>query len=559
MELNIRVAGEAGQGVQTAGDLLVGAFASMGLHLFSTQSYMSRIRGGLNWYDIRIADAPLSSGREDADILVALTEDALAILREHICPECVALFDGDSADGAIAINFAALAKEVGAKPLMGNSVAAGAVFGLLGYETAALEAYLEKQFGKHGEEAVELNRACARRGAQAAREHDISMPGPSPSGTEFYVTTGTQATALGAAVAGVKFVAAYPMTPSTGVFTWLAGAADNYDLVVEQAEDEIAAVNMICGATYTGVPALATTSGGGFALMVEGVSLAGMMELPIVILLSQRPGPATGLPTRTGQEDLRFALHAGHGEFPRAIFAPGTVDQCHELMRTAFTTSHQYQSPVIFLLDQFLADVCTDTTALETTPQPIDRHIITDAGDDYRRYAVTEDGISPRAIPGGEALVVCDSDEHDEHGHITESFETRIAMHEKRLRKHEGLLKDSLLPDVYGEAQADIVLMCWGSTYGPCREALERLAEEDHRAAMLHFTQLWPLRAGEIKALLDKTAAPGARLISVEGNATGQLASILRENGVLGECEHVLRYDGMPFTGEEIARRVASD
>ncbi len=552
MDLNIRIAGEAGQGIKTTGHLLVDAFASMGLWVFSTQSYMSRIRGGLNWQDVRIADYPITSSREDADLLVALTAEALATLAEEVTEGGLILYDGNEAEGAVAIPFTDTAKQRG-KAIMANSVAGGAVFTVLGYPLDPLTGYLDEVFQAKGEEVVQTNRDLVHRGAELASEHAGALQAPEPAGAPRTVYDGMEATALSAAVSGVKFVCAYPMTPSTGVFTWLAQHDEQYGIVVEQAEDEIAAVNMACGATYAGVPTLVTTSGGGLALMSEGISLAGMHELPVVIYLAQRPGPATGLPTRTGQGDLLFALRTGHGEFPRAIFAPGSPRQCHELMRRALETAHRWQTPVIFMTDQYLADLSLNMEPLDGSVRPIDRCIATDAGEGYRRYEITESGVSPRAIPGGDAFVVLDSDEHDETGHITENLEIAQAMMDKRLRKIDGMIAEALPPELYRDDDgAETLLICWGSTYLPCREAVDILRMRGISAAMLHFAQVWPL---DRDAVRERIGSRG-RVVCVEGNAWGQLAMILREQQLLGDAELLTRYDGLPLTAAEIADRV---
>jgi len=558
VDLNIRVAGEAGQGVQTTGSLLVGALAEMGLHVFATQSYLSRIRGGLNWFDVRIGDGPLFSGREEADVLVALTDDALRVLRPHVSAGGAILFEGRCDDGCIGIPFSEVAAQVGGSGVMANAVAAGAIFALLGYDLGPLTEYLGVQFKKKGAETIEKNAACAREGAKRIGARAATVAAPRPGAGPVSVSSGTEAVGLAAATAGVKVVASYPMTPSTGVFTYLASAADRYGIVVEQAEDEVAAVNMICGATYAGVPAMTTTSGGGFALMAEGVALAGMLELPIVILLGQRPGPATGLPTRTAQQDLLFALHAGHGEFARALFAPGTPEQAYRLTRRAFETAHRFQSPVILLIDQFLADLQTDTPPLDAALRPIDRCIVTDAPADYVRYAAAAGGVSPRAVPGGRAMVVVDSDEHTEDGHLTEDLEARVRLQDKRMAKIEGMRTEALPPERYGPPDARTLLVCWGSTLGPCREAVDLLRGRGASVAMLHFSQVWPLDAAAVRRAMglegDGAARP-KRILSVEGNATGQFLAVLAEAGVLADGERILKYDGMPFTGEEVAER----
>ena len=554
MDLCIRIAGEAGQGVQTTGNLLVEAFASAGLHVFATQSYMSRIRGGLNWFDVRIADRELFSGKEKSDLLVALHPDALRALRGEVADGGLVIFDGEADGDVLSVAFSKTAKQLTESTQAANTVAAGTVFALLGYDLDLLCDYLAVLFGKKGEEVIASNVRCARRGAELTGERSGSVKAPRSGKVPKDIHSGSEAVGLAAATAGVKFVASYPMTPSTGVFTSLAGVADKYGIVVEQAEDEIAAINMICGATYAGVPAMTTTSGGGFALMCEGLSLAGMLELPVFIMLSQRPGPATGLPTRTGQGDLRFAIHAGHGEFPKALFAPGTPAQAYELTRRALETAHKFQTPVIFLIDQFLADLQTGTPPLDATYRPIDRHVVTEPAPDYVRYAVTKDGVSPRALPGSGPFVICDSDEHTEDGHITEDLGVRVALQDKRMAKINGLRAEAMPPETYGPESAGTLLVAWGSTYGPCREAVDLLNDGGGSVAMAHFAQVWPLNPASARPILERVGAK--RVVVVEGNASGQFASVLREAGVLDDCESLPRYDGMPFTGEWIAERI---
>jgi len=555
MSVMIRVAGEAGQGVATTGSLLVEAFAKLGLHVAATQSYMSRIRGGLNWYDIRIGERPMYAGSDTADLLVALTDAAREILAGDVRQGGQVLYNGQESDGAIAIDLGDVAQQAGGSKLYSNTVAAGAVMGLLGYDVGAMEALLAEAFAKKGQDVIAGNQACARKGAELARPRAGKIPAPKPSGDGHMlrVYNGAGAIGLSAAVSGVKFAASYPMTPGTATFTFLAAAADRYGIVVEQAEDEIAAVNMLCGAVYAGVPAMATTSGGGFALMAEGLSLAGMMELPICVLIAQRPGPATGLPTRTGQQDLLFALHAGHGEFPRAIFAPGTVGQCYDVTHRALETAHKFQIPVLILTDQFLQDFEQTLEPLGEVCAPIDRCLAGNPGGDYVRYAVTESGISPRAVPGGEALVVADSDEHTAEGHLSEDLESHLAQQDKRMRKLDPMSAEAMAPELYGPAEAETLLICWGSTYGPAREAVDLLNERGSQAAMLHFAQVWPISVDAVAKALDRRE----RVVFVEGNQTGQFMQLLRMAGLVGEFELLGKYDGMPFTGTWIAERIA--
>lgn len=553
MDLTVRVAGEAGQGVVTTGSLLVRAFAGLGLHVLATRSYMSRIHGGLNWYDIRIGDSELFAPAPRADFLVALTDVAMQVLRKHTNDGAVLLFNGPDTDGAISIDLEALAKETGGDKRYSNTVAAGAVFSLLGYDLGRLEEVLDEMFSQKGQEVVKANQACARRGeAETAGKAD-GLAAPKQGGQPTHMYDGAGAIGLSAAVSGVKFATAYPMTPGTATYDYLAGISDEYGIVLEQAEDEIAAVNMACGAVYAGVPAMTMTSGGGFALMVEGLSLAGMMELPILVLIGQRPGPATGLPTRTCQQDLLFALHAGHGEFPRAIFAPGSVQECYDVTRVALQTAHDYQTPVILLTDQFLQDQEQSAELLDASPRPIDRRIVTDTGPDYVRYSVTDSGVSPRAVPGGEAVVIADSHAHKADGHLTEDLDRHMEQQDKRMRKAQAMAAEALTPHRYGPEEADTLLVTWGSTYGPAREAVDLLAQKGQPVAMLHFAQVWPINAEAARAAIGKPR----RVLCVEANQTGQFAAVLRSIGLLGECELIPNYTGLAFTGEQIARGVS--
>jgi 2-oxoglutarate ferredoxin oxidoreductase subunit alpha len=550
MDANIRIAGEAGQGVQSAGELLTSAFHEMGLNVFATQSYMSRIRGGVNSYDVRVSDAELFSGREDCDLLLALTRESMDAERGGVARGGVVALDGDAGPDALSVDMTGAAKAAGGAR-MANTVAAGLAFALMGYDLVPLKNILEKIYSKKGAEVAESNIAAAEKGAALASGHAGIVKAPAPGERRGELYSGSEAVGLGAATAGVKVVCSYPMTPSTGALTYLASVADRYRIVVEQAEDEICAVNLICGAAYAGAPAMTTTSGGGFSLMVEGMSLAGMLELPIVIMLSQRPGPATGLPTRTGQEDLLFAVHAGHGEFPKLIYAPGTIGQAFELTRRAFESAHKFQTPAIVMTDQFLTDSKKNIPEIPVAPNPTDRYIETAPAADYMRYAVAESGVSPRALPGGDVFVVCASDEHTADGHLTEDLSTRTVMQDKRMRKAALAATEAMPPEFYPRPE-ETALLCWGSSYGPCREAVDILRARGKKVCVAHFPQVWPMWAGAREALA------GRRVVSVEGNSTAQFALLLRQCGAISEFDSILRYDGLPFTGAEIARRFKS-
>jgi 2-oxoglutarate ferredoxin oxidoreductase subunit alpha len=367
---------------------------------------------------------------------------------------------------------------------------------------------------------------------------------------------GNEAIALGAVSAGLKFYSFYPMTPSTSIGISLAGWARELGLIVEQAEDEIAVLNMALGASFAGAPSMVATAGGGFALMGEAVSLAGMTETPVVIVVAQRPAPATGLPTRTEQGDLEFVLHAGHGEFPRAIFAPGSVEQCFDLAKRSLHTAERYQGPVFILTDQFLADSYRTITPFEldgTLPvQPWSTKGL-EIATPYQRFALTATGVSPRLLPGlTEHLVVAGSDEHTEDGHITEDLSMRTRMVLKRLTKGEGIRSEVVPPEHLGDGKPEVLLLCWGSSRGAVLEAAEDLRSKGERVATIHFSQVWPLVPKQFMGHLQEAK----RVICVEGNATGQMARLIRRETGFQIDERILRYDGLPFTPEYILRQL---
>ncbi|NQU82299.1 MAG: 2-oxoacid:acceptor oxidoreductase subunit alpha, partial [Bacteroidetes bacterium] len=322
-----------------------------------------------------------------------------------------------------------------------------------------------------------------------------------------------------------------------------------YGVVVEQAEDEISAINMIQGAWYAGARAMVTTSGGGFALMEEGISNAGMAEVPIVIHLAQRPGPSTGLPTKTEQGDLNLALYAGHGEFPRIIFAPGNFTDGIYLTQKAFNMADKFQVPVIILTDQFYIDSFQSIKSIDFTDFKVENYV-TGTDKDYKRYKNTEDGISPRGIPmQGDGFVRFDSHEHDEGGFITEDPDIRTKMVDKRLKKLESYSKESIDAEIIGSKNYKTLIVGWGSTYGVIKEAIEKLDNDD--LAFAYFKQVYPL-PNNTEELLSKAK----KLIIIENNATSQFGQLIKRYTGMEFFMHILKYNGMPFSLEEIIEKL---
>lgn len=565
MDYSIKIGGEAGQGIQTVGETLSRLFARAGYYVFTHQDYESRIRGGHNFYQIRISDKPITASRTPIDILVALDRESIVQHERELSPTGHVLYDSSyikekyEKANFLDVPLFELAVKHGGSKIMANTVAVGAVVGMLGMKPDIMYELIKKTFKKKGSEVIEANLRASEAGYNFAREKCLTCSFM-VSGFESpkMLITGNEAIGAGACASGLKFYSAYPMTPSTGILNFVADKAREFGIVVEQAEDEIAAINMALGASFAGVRAMTGTSGGGFALMVEGLSLAAMTETPLVIALAQRPGPATGLPTRTEQADLFFALFAGHGEFPRVLFAPGSPEEAFLLTNKAFDLAEKYQITVIILTDQYLADSQWtysgfNLSGLKYTDYRI-RGNQFKAFESYKRHAFTETGVSPLGVPGdSEHLVVTDSDEHDEEGHIIEDAETRIKMVEKRLFRKMPLIRAEIEPPkLYGAKEPEVMLICWGSTYGIVKEVVDELSDK-FKMAMLHFSELYPF-SNDLSWVEIVEKAKIA--INIEQNATGQFARLIRMETGLELKNHINRFDGRPFTVDELKERV---
>ncbi len=447
--VSVVLSGEAGQGLQTVESFLVRASARF-YHVYSTTELMSRVRGGNNSVEIRISARPLHAYTESVDICVILDRKGLVRMRDRISPQTVLIGDEGimekckEAPTCVKKNvpLSALAKEAGSV-LYINVIVFGMVAGILGLERDTCISLIGEKFSNKGDDVIRSNTDAFDTGRKHGEKLGIDIDIEKvPNTGDYVIRNGSEAVAIGALAGGCDFISSYPMSPATGVFQYLAARAGDLSLVVEQAEDEISAVNMAVGAWYAGARAMVSTSGGGFSLMQEGLSLAGMTETPLVIHLGQRPGPATGMPTRTEQSCLLFAVYGGHGEFPRVVLAPGTPEDAMLLTQKAFYLADRFQIPVIILTDQHLLDSSCMMRPVSFHQKYMVRAIV-ESSLEYTRYARTETGISPRSVPGyGEGVVCCDSDEHDEYGRITEDFGVRAAMNAKRLVKAESVIME---------------------------------------------------------------------------------------------------------------------
>ena len=554
-DVSIVLCGEAGQGIQTVEEILVQAVKLGGYNVFSSKEYMSRIRGGENSTEIRVSSNRVVAYVNRIDILIAISRGAIDHLKDRISNDTIIMGDEDTLKdiempSLIKIPFLKTARAIGG-PIFANIIAAGALSRILNIDREIFDECITAMFRRKGEKILEGDLKAGEEGYKVGE--DIIQSGKlninikkDPQIRDELLLNGTEVVGFGCIAGGCKFMSSYPMTPSTPLQTFIAGNSTEFGMIFEQAEDEIAAINMGLGASYAGARSIVATSGSGFALMSEAVGLSGMIETPIVIYLAQRPGPAVGLPTRTSQEDLKMALYSSPGETPRAIFAPGKFEDAFYLTHHAFNLADKYQIPVFVLSDQYFADIYYNLPDLNLDEVNFQKYIV-ETDENYNRYEITENGISPRGVPGyGDGLVVVDSDEHDEEGHITEDLNLRNQMVEKRLyKKLEGLEEDVIPPELIGPSDYEVLVIGWGSTYGALKEALDNLKND--KVAFLYFKQVYPLHR-ETKNYLEKAK----KTVIFENNAQAQFADLIKMETGFEIDEKSLKYNGMPFSVEEV-------
>ena len=551
METTVKIGGAAGQGIQTVGQLLALACRKGGLYLMGIDDHESRVRGGHNFYQLRLSTQEVRAPAREVHLLVALDQ---ATCREHgkeLVHDGLVIAGEEAAppEGLplVKLELVALAEQAGGR-ITANTVAAGACLGLLGAPFDLLAGILRDQFKAKGQAAVEMNLAAARLGFKAVEKidfaHALPWPGEAGAAKKRRLVNGSQALAWGALAADLRFASFYPMSPATGVMTNLSHLQDRFPLHVEQVEDEIAAVNMAIGASHAGVRSITSTSGGGFSLMTEGLGLAAITETPLVIINAQRPGPATGLPTRTAQADLLYSIWASQDEFPRFVLAPATPAQAYRTVARALDLADKYQVPAIVLTDQYLMDSMWITTDDFPVPDSVQRYLETDPDpESYRRYAATKTGVSPRALPGrGRTIFWVSGNEHRPDGHITENKDDRTAMVDKRMAKLEGMLAE-IEPPLVSHPRAETFLVGWGSTRGAISEAVEILRGEGKKVGHIHFCDLWPFPAQAFAEALGD----GREFLTAELNFRGQLATLIRQETGLKARTSITKYDGRPF------------
>ncbi len=565
--LNWKIGGEAGYGILTVGEIFSKAFVKGGYHVVAHPEYPSLIRGGHNTFQVRIDAQRVRAPIQPVDILVALNAETVELDVNDLVQGGVLLFDGKSfsvtsprEDVTLCdVPLTQLVTDLQLPKVAINVAAMGASVALIGYELSLLNAAINDTFGDKGERIVEQNVIAAKAGYDY-----VSRAYPEPykgglkplKGPRRMTLTGNDAICMGALKAGMKFIAIYPMTPTHNVMTYIAAHAREYGVAMVQPEDEIAGINMAIGASFAGARSMVATSGGGFSLIVEGLGLAGATENPLVVIDGQRPGPSTGLATRTAQGDLRFCIHASQAEFFRVVLAPGDPEECFFETFRAFNLADALQTPVLILTDKHLGTSFFTSEPFETEGLAVDRGLLLTEGNvpaDFRRYEATHTGVSARTIPGIEGGIFnSNSDEHDERGHASEDAPVVAMLVDKRCRKY--LTAAALLDGIkyHGNDSSGTVLVGWGSTKGAILDAMDYLrANDDVGLGFLQVLFMSPFPSRLVKARLK-----GRRVVLIENNRGAQLGSLIKEHAQIRPDHTILRYDGRTFNADELYQRI---
>ncbi len=571
--LSWKIGGEAGYGIMTAGLIFAKVCSRAGLHVFDHPEYPSLIRGGHNTYQVRAEVEEVFSHVRHVDLLVTLNKETIDKHKEELSLGGGIIYDGDKIPLSqedlgrediklYNVPFLRLAEDSGGRRIMLNSVALGASVALIDFDFEMLSSVIKDVYHGKAEETIEFNIKAAKLGYDYVKsrgmEKDFDRKLPKVGGKERMLLTGNEAVGVGAIKAGCKFYAAYPMTPASSILHFMAAQERKFSLVVKHAEDEIAAITMVIGAGFAGARAMTATSGGGFSLMSEALGLAAMTETPIVVLVSQRPGPSTGLPTYTEQGDLKFVLHASQGEFPRFVMAPGDVEECFYKTLEAFNLAERYQCPSILILDKYLSESHKTAEKFDVNGVKIERGLLLSDEElekigEFKRYEFTETGISPRSIPSKKGgIFTATGNEHYETGYLSEDKIVRTKMMDKRFRKFELAEKEMPEPKLFGPKNAEVTIIAWGSTKGPVKEAIKLLDSDGIKANFLQIMYIIPFPTKTVSKIIETSK----RTVIVENNKTAQLASLIREK-TGKEIEHkILKYDGRQFFPTEIYQRV---
>jgi 2-oxoglutarate ferredoxin oxidoreductase subunit alpha len=576
-ELTIRLGAAAGDGIQSAGEMMMKVLARSGQYISTYNGNQSLIRGGHVWFHIHSAPKRVYSLGYGIDFLVPLTQLAYDQHFESLNPGGAVIYDPavvkvhDLGKGIheLKVPLSETALKYDRRPIMKNTVALGGLTAAIGVDFSVLAKSISDQFGRKDPSIAENNIKAAKDGFDTVTsqggvlrnyKYDYSKVRP--------VLTADYALALGAVNAGCRFYAAYPMSPASPIVHWMTSHAKKLGLTVFLGEDEIAVMNATIGASFAGARAMCGTSGGGFSLMQEAIGEAAMTETPVVVVDVMRAGPSTGLPTKTSQGDLNMVLGISHDDFPRVILAPRTPEESYSVAERAFNLAERYQVPVIILLDFAIGDGGYSTVENINLNFSIDRGKVetkpsaeTYNGTWFKRFALTDDNISARSFPGTPGMMfVAKTDEHDEWGHdlsdvlsgIKEYLPVREKMHEKRMKKLDQISKEMRPPEIVGPSGADISIISWGSTANPIREALERLWELGVSVNSYEFSDIYPLNVTEVR----RSLASAGKMIMVEVNYSGQFEKLLKRELGIEMAGHIRKYNGEPIYPAEIEKQI---
>lgn len=569
-KINWLIGGAAGQGALQASNTLALSLTRGGLYTHVTSEFPSLIRGGHNYTTIRISENPVLTHSNDLNMVLALNRETIDLHINEVTKNGIVIFDSDEINLSdiktpkditlFPVPLKTLALKHGKHEITKNIVGLGVTLGLLKFNIKFLLNVLEDTFKNKGSEIIENNRAAAEAGYNFAiknypKNFKYELESKNTKGKRLFLN-GNDALCIGAIRAGCKFVAEYPMTPSTSILHTMASEARNFNVVVKHTEDEIAAVNMLVGAGFSGARALTGTSGGGFSLMSEGLGLSISAEIPMVIVNSQRGGPSTGLPTRTDQGDLNLVYYTTQGDAPRFVIAPGDHEESFSLGFQAFNIAEKYQSPVIIITDKYLSESGKTVERFEHKKFKIDRGKLVDSHQspvNFKRYQITEDGVSPRSIPGQEGFIYRASGyEQDEYGRVSEDPKNHTDMTDKRARKLETALKELPAPPIYGPKNAAISIISWGSTKGAILEAIEILGKEGLKVNFMQIQFIQPLHKEKIKKFMQNAFMS----LIIEGNQSGQLSQIIKHETMQAPNYEILKYDSRPITQIEIINAI---
>lgn len=560
----VKIAGEAGYGIMSAGLMLNKVAMRSGYYTFDYSEYPSIVRGGHNVMQVAIDTKPVKSPYLHTNFLIALDQDTLSKHMGEVVKGGSVLYDSEAGmdlgkhNGlhVFDVPLYKMAKEIGGSLFMKNTAALGAAMAILGADGKHLLDLISDAFSHKHEAVVRLNHEVAKVAWKYVQDHHFESIRPAlkprKRSKKYMAVTGNESVAFGAMAAGLQFAAIYPMTPTSNILHVLAEHQEKLGFIYKQPEDEISAINMAMGAAHAGARSMVATSGGGFCLMSEGYGLAGLAEIPVVIIEGMRGAPATGLPTWTEQGDLQFVLHAHQGDFPRIVLAPGDVTEAFYMTMDAMNLAEKYQCPVVVLIDKHICESHESVLPFDYKKYSIERgNFISSKRLAYKRYAMTASGMSPRSIPGVGNHFVANSDEHDEVGYSNEDSQNRLDQMHKRMHKMEVCeKKDMQKPVLYGPKDAQTTIVSWGSNKGSILEALKHSSKVNY----LHVTWMHPFPSDAIKKALAKTK----KLIGIECNYSGQFLSLLKEKTGIVPDDVLLKYDGRPIFPEEILQKLRS-